>query len=59
MDQNRIKDDIGIILFVAILSFALVLSAAGALNTERILDYRIQQTKQEIADAKRIPATAP
>jgi len=53
MDQNRIKDDIGIILFVAILAFVLVLSAAGLVNTVSRLDHRVNQGKQEIADAKR------
>jgi putative effector of murein hydrolase LrgA (UPF0299 family) len=53
MDMQRIKDDIGIILFSAILSFTIVLSVAGMANTVSKLDYRIQQAKQEIADAKR------
>ncbi len=46
--MQRIKDDIGIILFVAILSFTIILSVAGMLNTERILDYRMQQARQEM-----------
>jgi hypothetical protein len=48
MDMQRIKDDIGIILFSAILAFTIVLSVAGMLNTERILDYRMQQARQEM-----------
>ena len=50
MNWSRIKDDIGILIFAAILSFVLVLSIAGALNTERILDYRIQQAKQALQE---------
>lgn len=53
MDTQRIKDDVGILIFAAILAFVLVLSAAGMANTVSKLDYRIQQAKQEIADAKR------
>ena len=53
MDTQRIKDDIGILIFSAILAFVLVLSAAGMANTVRIVDYRIDQAKQEIANAKR------
>lgn len=53
MDWNRLKDDIGILIFSAILAFVLVLSAAGMVNTVRIVDYRMDQAKQEIADAKR------
>jgi len=52
MNWSRIKDDIGILIFAAILALVLVLSAAGYLNTVRKLDYRIWQAKQEIADAK-------
>ena len=52
MDMQRIKDDIGILIFAAILAFVIVLSATGAANTVSILDYRVQQGKQEIADAK-------
>lgn len=48
MDTQRLKDDIGILIFAAILAFVIVLSVAGMLNTERILDYRIWQAKQEM-----------
>jgi len=50
MDIQRIKDDIAILIFAAILSFVLVLSIAGALNTERILDYRVMQAKQALQE---------
>mgnify|MGYP000913370205 CR=1 FL=1 len=50
--NQRLKDDIGIILFAAILAFTIVLSAAGMLNTERILDYRMQQAQQEMEEVK-------
>ena len=46
--SQRLKDNIAIILFVAILSFTIVLSIAGMANTERILDYRMWQAKQEM-----------
>ncbi len=52
MDIRRLKDDIGILIFVAILAFTIVLSAAGMLNTERILDYRMQQARQEIIEGR-------
>lgn len=52
MDWDRIKDDIGILIFVAILACTIVLSAAGMLNTERIIDYRMQQAKQEMEEVK-------
>lgn len=48
MDMQRLKDDVGILIFAAILAFVIVLSVAGMLNTERILDYRIWQAKQEM-----------
>ena len=50
MNWTRIKDDIAILTFAAILSFVLVLSIAGALNTERILDYRVMQAKQALQE---------
>jgi hypothetical protein len=53
MDWNRIKDDISILIFAAILAFTIVLSAAGMVNTVSKLDYRVNQGQQEIADAKR------
>jgi hypothetical protein len=52
MDTQRLKDDIGILIFAAILSFTIVLSAAGMLNTERIIDYRMQQARQEIIERR-------
>jgi hypothetical protein len=53
MDWNRIKDDIGILIFAGILAFTIILSAASMLNTERILDYRIWQAKQEMINWRR------
>jgi hypothetical protein len=50
MDWNRIKDDIGILIFSAILAFVIVLSVAGMLNTERILDYRIYMAQKEMQE---------
>ena len=46
MNRQRLIDDIGILIFSAILAFVIVLSVAGMLNTERILDYRMWQAKQ-------------
>jgi hypothetical protein len=46
--MTRLRENICIILFTAILSFTIILSVAGMLNTERILDYRMQQARQEM-----------
>ncbi len=59
MNRNRIKDDIGILIFAAILAFTFILAFYGRANDyERAnkmsrLDYRVMQGKQEIAHAKR------
>jgi hypothetical protein len=50
--NQRLKDDIGILIFAAILSFTIVMACAGMLNAERILDYRMQQARQEIIEGR-------
>jgi hypothetical protein len=51
--MTRLLNNIALIGFSAIIAFTFILSCYGLLNTVSKLDYRVNQGKQEIADANR------